>query len=572
MRITYALLPLFAASLPLVYALNCSADPVALPFGNITLGKDTARPHALGVPLILGRQYFAATIDARYSTLFVNSVPKTCTNAKTIPEDCADNGGQEVRVGGFFDGGLSETYTGPSFENLQPHPGLYGITSLNKSSDVHDVLRLGESDTGPYIGNFTFRTHQQDYYRLVQDRNSPTLMGLDKDSTILEYVLDSNITASKVWSFFGGWHGITQESSQEGQLVLGGYDRSKVDGDFINFPMSDYKDDLDPELEGCLMQVVVKGLTFSHSGRSFNIYKDSVGYRSCINPSLSTVGISGYNPAYAKVGHSTGVQNFMKTLGQMFVTHYEEIRLPSSIYFDYWVKADRTNRTLMGILETSSLTIQLDRINFTIPGHQLITLDRKATLQGWELADDAHNTTYIPINDSIMLGLPFLSAAVLAVNYENYTFSLARAITEKTDKKQNDLVPLKSELCNPPPAAPSLPEDPVVEDPDRVEPERPADATGSSGGNDSKALTRKEIAGIAIGISSAVLIACIGVFLVYRRRKAQKRLLAPPSPPNTKGYHEKDGQELFEMPGDQTFTRVTRPRMPFLRRATTFFS
>ncbi|KAK6514598.1 hypothetical protein TWF281_004796 [Arthrobotrys megalospora] len=556
------LLFLLVGSPPLVYALNCSANPITLRFGNVTLGKDPSRPQAFGVPFILGGQYFAAAINPFSPSAFVQSIAKNCANVKNIPADCPDNGHREVEVGGFFAGELSNTYTGPSYPNL---PVVSETDELNTTVKTFDVLDLGEGGAGPYIGNSTFFTHQQDYYRLGNVRSWPASIGLGNQSNILNHLRDTNVIASKSWSFFGGWHGITAESAQDGQLVLGGYDKSKIDGDFVNFPMSDSRDDI---ASGCVLIARVKGLTISHSGRDFNVYQDHIGYRSCIDPTKSTLTLL-----------AEPFNRVMGALGQGNLSLYEQILPPGSNTLEDWVEVNRDNKTLSRILEETTLTLQFQGINITIPGAQFSTLNKKSTPSGWELAPDSKNTTWILADDGLgrarygpyhTLGLPFLSAAVLMVNHENSTFSLAQAAKEKTDKKKSELVPIKSERCNPSPVTPQRPDDSEIGDPDPVNPDTPTSTEEPS--PSSRGLEKGEIVGIAIGVLSAILIACIGIFLLYRRRKNQSRLLFPPSPPNTKGYHEKDGQELFEMPGDQTFGEVSRPRRAFFRRTMTLIT
>ena len=55
-------------------------------------------------------------------------------------------------------------------------------------------------------------------------------LGLATNSTILTYLYDAGIIASRSWGLFWGLNGLDLDAQKEGSLTFGGYDKAKLTG------------------------------------------------------------------------------------------------------------------------------------------------------------------------------------------------------------------------------------------------------------------------------------------------------------------------------------------------------
>ncbi|KAF3934448.1 hypothetical protein ABW19_dt0200589 [Dactylella cylindrospora] len=251
-------------------ALDCSAKPLALRY-EITLSSQ-GRPRAPGAPFILGDQSFAARVDAL----------KNCTGVPEdrIPKDCPDRRKREIEVGGFFDPALPTTYRGPNLTELDKEHFKIG----------KDILYLGDDGKELEVGSFSFITRSTDYYNFwgYVDEEYPAYIGLNRSSTILKQLYNANAIPSKVWSLFAGWNSQTPDAVQNSILVLGGYDRSKLGGEFVTFNMSERIEDQDG---GCPLRIHINGMTMEVAGDKLPIGFDFAGFDSCVDPTMQGIGM-----------------------------------------------------------------------------------------------------------------------------------------------------------------------------------------------------------------------------------------------------------------------------------------
>jgi hypothetical protein len=126
-----------------------------------------------------------------------------------------DTGACFVQQGGRFDGNTtstSATYDGSDIDgNLPSESSLNSVWSDNIIFSS-EVVRIPQFAFG-VLENIT---------------TSGNVMGLGRNSSIANALIEAKITGSKVWSLFTGWTGDSLETQSDGCLVIDGYDLAKI--------------------------------------------------------------------------------------------------------------------------------------------------------------------------------------------------------------------------------------------------------------------------------------------------------------------------------------------------------
>lgn len=115
----------------------------------------------------------------------------------------------------------------------------------------------------------------------------PTFIGLNPNSLLMNRLYNEKYISSKSWGFFSGWIGTNEnETIQEGALVLGGYDQSKIDGPFTNFEINDDAN--------CILRLEISDIMIL--GQSISplfAHPSGYNYVACIDPSIRSVDVPG---------------------------------------------------------------------------------------------------------------------------------------------------------------------------------------------------------------------------------------------------------------------------------------
>lgn len=187
--------------------------------------------------------------------------------------------------------------------------------------NVPDLKRI--SDTVTLDSNFTLESFP---IGIVQDDwggqgyYPQAALGLGPDSTLLSTLVDSGTIASRTWSWFWGLSGAPSSDSTQpqldGSLVLGGYDKAKVDGEGHKQSITTGSGRCDTGLFVTLTDVILNWV----DGTSSSLFSDddtSSLLAACIDPSypaLATIPLYPYWSNFqtttdARItGHSTGLQ------------------------------------------------------------------------------------------------------------------------------------------------------------------------------------------------------------------------------------------------------------------------
>lgn len=187
------------------------------------------------------------------------------------PSGCA----QQVLCGGFSDRPIPTNGSA----------GYVGGYEVNKIPDGLWIPSNSSSDGELALPDFYFVTNDEDLHHLMASdlKEEPSaFLGLSEESDLLERLLNDGHISSKTWGFFASWTGIIAGSGgtiQDGGLVLGGYDASKISGPFTNFELGSHPDCLLPL---GVRELKVMGQTVTRDVSRYGTEPET--FEACIDP------------------------------------------------------------------------------------------------------------------------------------------------------------------------------------------------------------------------------------------------------------------------------------------------
>lgn len=292
-------------------------------------------------------------------------------------------------------------------------------------------------------------------------------MGLN--SSFLEACVDAKVAPSKAW---GLWAGSRSLDPVDGELVIGGWDTARVDGEPTYYPIGSWSVE-----RPCPLQVTITGLDYNDvSGTSQSLFSNSSQtLAACIEP----------------FEHSF---NFPPDITQRFadVTN--------------WNSSFKGLTYPVAQAPTGNLTIRLSN-GFTtvIPNSELVALDRGSDSLGrYALTNTsivqtaiANNIGQDPSDVQVYLGSVYLAMNYLIVDYDAGNFTLAPAI------QGNSLAsPVLKTICTPTATPTLLPTPPA--------PKKSSSDTGAI------------VGGIVGGVVGLAILLGILFFLLRRRRSRHR--------------------------------------------------
>ncbi|KAK6526577.1 hypothetical protein TWF694_005159 [Orbilia ellipsospora] len=399
--------------LVVTYSQNCSIEPLVVPYGNVTLRSGV---QSFGIPLTLGGQNFALKATSNYGISYVFSVPDDCADS-TDPIGCTKDPERddvdEVYLGGIFDTKSSGTYQGPlSWSDVGG--GQREESNRAQRSYGYDTIDFG----GSLIDKFLFLSSNK---ALAADIN---YLALGSNSTILNSLYSLGRVPSKVWSFWGGWTGVTKDTLQQGSLVLGGYDSSKVSGSFASYHF------LEDE-RNCNLRINVKDIKVqAPNGVETSIFDSATTMDACINPTFNSMSIP---------------RNMVDLIAEVGEFTIDDSHRSQGIYgWGFTVPVSENNGF--------NLIFELENTKITIPNHQLFLPYRFTTDNGIVIVNGSTEQVLqinalqdINRNDLSQLGWPFLSSAYIIVDPDDQTFSVAQAVQSVVST--SSIIPIMASAC-----------------------------------------------------------------------------------------------------------------------------
>lgn len=205
-------------------------------------------------------------------------------DAECGPDDTVDQ--CETRLGGLFDGSRSGTFRssiGLSAPGFVPLEGDGNPRKVDESAT--DTIYLNGSTA---LKDFPVGINRA--FHLLGLSNS--FIGLNTNSTAMKALIASGRIFSNTVGMYYGWDGTIPSTSIDGSLVLGGYDRAKVDGARYGINPA-YSINPAP---GCLngLQLRIDDITVDFSnGTSGSILENMrATKRGCINTYQEGIGIT----------------------------------------------------------------------------------------------------------------------------------------------------------------------------------------------------------------------------------------------------------------------------------------
>lgn len=213
---------------------------------------------------------------------YIFSIPGSCRD-EDDPLNCAISSKgnvDEVYRGGIYNTKDAENFQGPLKWN---RVGIDLPESVVRTPHDHyyfkDNLTIG--------GNFSPIADFPFVSTASTDHSGVNAMGLGRNSTVLNRLYELGRIPSRVWGFWGGWTGATFATIQQGSLVLGGYDASKVSGAFGDKKFEIIEDDA-----GCNLRVVVTDIRVrTMNGVERSIFEVDQSMDACIVPSFNAISL-----------------------------------------------------------------------------------------------------------------------------------------------------------------------------------------------------------------------------------------------------------------------------------------
>lgn len=115
-------------------------------------------------------------------------------------------------------------------------------------------------------------------------------LGLGRNSTLLNALVDNRMIAAKTWGFWRGWTGTEPQYQIDGNLVLGGYDAEKITGPNITLPTS-AADNLNTDCYLATVTDIKMNLKNGSSPSLFGPNRATV-MRACVEPHFDTLSLS----------------------------------------------------------------------------------------------------------------------------------------------------------------------------------------------------------------------------------------------------------------------------------------
>lgn len=207
-------------------------------------------------------------------------------------------------LGGFFNDQTSSTYSKAA--------SLQALNSATETFPDHKNDVYGNDTLGV---NSSISLAKFPFGRNRGGIDGHNLLGMGRNSTLLNALVSEGAISSRTWSFWNGWTGSQIEHQLDGSLVIGGYDSAKIStGRNITVPFTD-----SPHCaRGYLVTVsdikmnLVNGSTPSIIGTS-----DGSAMQACIAPDypIMTLSVDIWNAfvevsGVVEVGRSLGINYF----------------------------------------------------------------------------------------------------------------------------------------------------------------------------------------------------------------------------------------------------------------------
>ncbi|KAH8684470.1 aspartic peptidase domain-containing protein [Tricladium varicosporioides] len=457
---------------------NCSIPPLVLKIENNTLSGDGIALNR-GISCSIGGEVEGLRLDfARNNTNFRNYL------------DCASAGSTaNISQCVGASGGVYNLNTSSTFRAVTNN--AWNVTSIDPSPNGAHIIRGYDTATfGPSVSipNFPFEIWSDP---TSANRSS---LGFGINSSVITSFLSTGAAPSGEIGLFYGSRSVDHPS--DGELVIGGYNPSRVNGSFTNFTM------ITSLGQPCALQVYIKDVVVSNINGSQSSVMPISGSRipACVNP----------------------VENGFQFTPEMFTAWANATQKPKNPPSDGSKNYTDQTYPLANEKYINDMTIILDGgYSVTIPHYELVSFERGNNARGiYDIVNTSRIASAVTSNGGRftfpILGGVFLSQNYLKVDYANRVFSLAHAVTDVS--LSNTSIASTCVQNNAPPVSPS----PI--------PITPTPSPSSTPTPAQKTLAPGPTVGIAIGSAAfAALLIAAGYFLWRKFKNGPQIVASSPS-------------------------------------------
>lgn len=458
----------------------CPITPFAIPLGNCSLSALVSSwGHLVEVGNPPARVCLSPSTVVN-STLINQLALCELSNPPLIGNQC-----QSLR-GGFYDEGASSSWREGDETYKKTENPTWKHFNENEDLNKFGYDTLSFPDAGETFANLSIIPNSHG------NQSNLGMLGLGKDSTFLQELVQRNASPSNSWGLDAG----SQISQREGELVIGGYNRARVGGNIQWQPIS--------RMEGarpCPLRVTISDIRLQDASGEFTSLESTSGEKqeACIEPYDTLFRLS---PNYLQ--NWKEITNFNESLQSLYVDPNNELSFdePGLLYnssaFDegQWsieITLENGFKTTIPYREMGRPLTGWNAVGESrvVEGMTSISIFNKATEQG----------------EDPTLGKIFLSGSYLAVDYEKGEFGLAFA---RTNPPEDDYVAMSCIEDDPEESPSPLPSDP---------------AKSGSGGSSAPigAIVGGAVGGVAVIILGIALIVYCG-----RKRRQEKEANAWP--------------------------------------------
>ncbi|KAF2833366.1 hypothetical protein CC86DRAFT_441901 [Ophiobolus disseminans] len=392
-----------------------SSVPLLLPWTNnsvSTAGTILSRgiSFAIGTP----PQPFSLTPSTLSDNLFINNKVEcgATTNSSCIGQ-----------LGGIYDSATSTSFTEANYATWQGSRETVDLVSINSYVFFDDAAAFGLKPAANKFPAFPMYTNGSTDIKVdAFTKNDPryrATLPLGLDSTFLNSLVDTGQASSRMYGLWAGSE--SEETPQDGLLIVGGYDESRLKSAATDFPM----------FSDCPTCAILTAVTYDVGGKSTTLFS---GATDTLIVKLDPFSSDLQFPA----GMLQNLAAAEKTAVWNATSRHFELPATTAPIGTITITLSDLGAPLGDASKPSVVTYKS-----VIPASELYHRPRTYNAAGIYEVDNAtvYNMAVTNQTGAITigtLGLPFFTQNYLIVDPDARTFQLAPAVTTPADPKGAD--------------------------------------------------------------------------------------------------------------------------------------
>lgn len=470
----------------LTKAFDCGIDPLQLGIKNTPL--DNGVPVNRGVQFKLpGNQILGLRLSTAWNNTFISNANNCRRGNNSYDNAC------QGAVGSTFDPVENEgwePYLTSDWADIVAH-----VDDPPAGANVVRGVAATDLDDGPVI-ELPIAVWSNPSIDPVKGSSSPpsrSVFGIGPSSDFIRSLLNGSFVPSGFMGLYFGSRSLN--CSEDGEMTIGGWDASRVDGSFVNYSMNSM-----PMNATCPLRVRVTGITLQNDVGSHPLITDGEAVSACVDPFQNAIGLT----------------DALFAIWSNLTEHPTAENDPTFTEQTYPLANERLMDTLTIELEGGYAT--------TISHCELVSLERGADLQGVGeytvtnssriMASVSSGRSDLGTNFGVLLGGVFLSSTYLTIDYENNQFGLAPVRTRAGSSQ----APSVNRVCSKDTSIPPVGNATLPTSSNHTGLADKKDDSGGGLSTDAKATIGGSVAGGVIAIAGVII-----AFLAYKHAKSAEK-------------------------------------------------